>query len=75
MFLILEKVLDMKNFCEPRRREYLMHLVKGVLKHTHLPHIFGCIRLLEHELNTEKTRRKKCLNIYYKINKITGNIL
>jgi hypothetical protein len=35
-----------------------MHLVKGVLKHTHLPHILGRIRLLEHELNAEKARRK-----------------
>jgi hypothetical protein len=48
-----------------------MHLVKGVLKDTHLPHIFGRIRLLEHELDTEKTRRKKGLNICYKINKVT----
>jgi hypothetical protein len=40
-----------------------MHLVKGVLKHTHLPHIFGRIRLLEHELNAEK-REEKNVKIY-----------
>jgi hypothetical protein len=52
-----------------------MHLVKSVLKHTHLPHIFGRIWLLEHELNAKKREEKQCLNLYYKITNIKGNIL
>ena len=34
-------------------RGRLVHLVEGVLQHTHLPHVLGCVRFIKHKLDTE----------------------
>ena len=39
-------------------RRCFMHLIEGVLGHTHLPHVLGCVGLIEHELDTEDKRNE-----------------
>ena len=39
-------------------RRCFMHLIEGVLGHTHLPHVLGCVGFIEHELDTEDKRNE-----------------